>query len=113
MKRSVFMLLVFLLAITNQAFASPKNNVQTNDEKVEVAEITEVTDVNEVTVETELEQILKLDLEWSGELSNSLDEDNSSNADKLCWVCTKLIVSEDPKYYVCVDGYWSKYCIIK
>ncbi|MBS4188970.1 hypothetical protein KHA94_01900 [Bacillus sp. FJAT-49705] len=111
MKRTVFMLLVFLLVISSQAFASPKNNIQTNEEKVEVAEITEVTDVNEVTEETELEQILKLELEWSGELSNSLDEDNSSNADKLCWVCTKMIVNED--FSICIDGYWSKYCIIK
>ncbi|KOP84087.1 hypothetical protein LIS82_22380 [Cytobacillus solani] len=118
MKKHIAILLILLLAISTQAFASSHNYILINDEKVEVTEKAKVTDANEVSMETELQLANhdsreKLEPERLEELSISLDDDDSSIVDKLCWVCTKYVHSEDPKFYVCVDGYWSKYCRIQ
>jgi hypothetical protein len=118
MKKHIAILLILLLAISTQTFASSKENMLTNDEKVEVAEKTQVTNDNESLMETELQQNNqdtkeKLDVSGLEEISNRLDEDDSSVAETLCWVCSKYVYSENPKFYVCVDGYWSKNCMIK
>lgn len=117
MKKYIALLLILLLSITTQAFAISKNNSLANDEKMEVTEKNKVTDVNEDTMENGLQQINydsreKLELNWPGEIQINLDEEDSSITDKLCWVCTKFISNKDPNFYVCVDGYWSKYCRI-
>lgn len=92
MKKSIVIMLILLLAISTQAFASPKINISANDQKVEVSDEGE----GEATEEIEAEQTIvdseeKLKLEWSGELTNNLDEDNSTNAEPLCWICTKIV----------------------
>lgn len=117
MKKYIALLLILLLSITTQAFAISKNNSLANDEKTEVTDKNKVTDVNEDTMENGLQQTNydsteKLELNWPGEISINLDEEDSSITDKLCWVCTKSITSKDPNFYVCIDGYWSKYCVI-
>ncbi|WP_313803525.1 hypothetical protein [Cytobacillus sp.] len=117
MKKYIALLLILLLSITTQAFAITKNNSLADDEKTEVTEKNIGTDVNEVTMENGLQQTNyklreKLELNWPGELQINLDEEDSSINDKLCWVCTKSITNKDPNFYVCIDGYWSKYCVI-
>lgn len=113
-KKHIVISLILLLAISTQAFASPKNNIPAKDEKVEVNEETVVNEVNkanevkevkvetvvnektEVTEKNELEQSTmdsdeKQKVESPGEITNNPDEDNSTDAEKLCWYCTKYI----------------------
>lgn len=138
-KKHIVISLILLLAISTQAFASPKNNMPVNDEKVEVSEEAEVTEKID-SVQPTTDSVEKLEAESSDEMTNNPNGDNSTNADKLCWVCTKYIYggggpckksigeTDDPtssnltneviapsdcyvpKYRVCVDGYWSPNC---
>ncbi len=116
-KKQMAILLIFLLAISTQAFASSNNYMLTKGEKGEVAEKTIVTDVNEDSMEMDLQQTNdpgeELEPNKMEELSINLDEDNSSAAETLCFVCSKYVYNDNPKFYVCVDGYWSKNCMIK
>lgn len=115
MKKNIMIILILLLTISTQTFASQDNNNP---------------NVNQI-----------------GQVSNLLTDDNSTEAQQLCWVCTKFITggghactnsnaeassldlssqnSENspdsdfetncyvPRYSVCVEGYWATYCRIK
>lgn len=109
MKRIIVILLILMLFVTTQAFASQNNVIKPfNAENVDLENI--IAEQGFTTIE-EKSNIMS---DWPDATINNLNDDESANGEPLCWYCTKYAYGGGdgnvPRYKVCVEGFWSNIC---
>lgn len=97
MKKSIGILIILLLSLSTQAFASQ-------------TELFSPFSVEGNSV-VENKEILSCK---NPSTSIQNDDDQSTNGEPLCWYCTKYSYGGGengvPKYKVCIEGFWSNIC---
>ncbi|MEH7121797.1 hypothetical protein V7122_09425 [Bacillus sp. JJ1532] len=109
MKRSIVILLILMLVVTTQAFASQNDVIKPFN-----AEGVDSENIKAGQVFTTIEEKSNLKFDGPDATINSLNDDESTNGEPLCWYCTKYAYGGGdgnvPRYKVCIEGFWSNIC---